>query len=223
MEVIEMTEVRITTQPAGWGVDVDPANNPTYPMRDRSCPEERGYSWERPVQQPVDIEVLHSNERPDVTAVFGTSTPPSGLSGLIRRYAFRYSESMNMHWLPLVVADRVNMVEGLLSDLGHGRLPNVFKEAGWGAQWRYDRGRLLTKVGVMALVAGAVALPFVAPRMGRRQSRATTDELLGAPLSAADVPVVTGEVEAPGFAPQTARATAGRMETTSETYPVPTG
>ncbi len=49
--------------------------------------------------QPVNVEVLHSNERPHLTAVFGTSSPPSGLSGSIRRFAFRYSESSYGHWL----------------------------------------------------------------------------------------------------------------------------
>ena len=69
----------------GWGVDADPKNDPTYPMKHRTNEEHAGYSWVRPSQQPVNIEVLHSNERPNVTAVFGTSSPPSGLSGMIRR------------------------------------------------------------------------------------------------------------------------------------------
>lgn len=59
----------------------------------------------RPEQQPVTVEVLHSNERPNITAVFGTSTPPAGLSGVIRRYAFKQRELGYGHWLPLLLAD----------------------------------------------------------------------------------------------------------------------
>src|SRR5918994_6553948 len=118
------------SQIKGWSVDADPNNDPTYPMKHRNNGEHAGYSWERPLQQPITVEVLHSNERPDVTSVFGTSTPPSGLSGVLRRIAFRYSESSYGHWLPLVLADRVGVVEGVLADLGRGRVPNVFAE--WG-------------------------------------------------------------------------------------------
>jgi len=143
----------------GWGVDADPGNDPTYPMKKR-MPEvdHAGYSWPRPDQQPIDVEVLHSNERPNVTAVFGTSTPPSGLSGMLRRFAFRYSESSYGHWLPLMLADRIGVVEGLLGDLRSGRVPNIFAELGWRAEWRHNRRDLLLRNLLRAgLVAGAVA------------------------------------------------------------------
>src|SRR5215213_7263267 len=94
------------SQIKGWGVDADP-------MKHRNDGEQAGYSWERPQQRPLTVEILHSNERPDVTAVFGTSTPPSGPSGVLRRLAFRYSESSFGQWLPLVLADRVGVVEGV--------------------------------------------------------------------------------------------------------------
>jgi hypothetical protein len=136
----------------GWGVDADPKNDPTYPMKNRDDGEHAGYSWERPQQQPITIEVLHSNERPDVTSVFGTSTPPSGLSGAIRRKAFRYSESSYGHWLPLMLADRVNVVEGVLGDLRHARVPNFFAERGWKAEWKHDRTNLVRRILVRAVL-----------------------------------------------------------------------
>jgi hypothetical protein len=136
----------------GWGVDADPKNDPTYPMKNRDDGEHAGYSWERPPQQPITVEVLHSNERPDVTSVFGTSTPPSGLSGAIRRKAFRYSESSYGHWLPLMLADRVNVVEGVLGDLRHARVPNVFAERGWKAEWKHDRTNLVRRILVRAVL-----------------------------------------------------------------------
>ena len=142
----------------GRGVDADPKNDPTYPMKNRNDGEHAGYSWERPPQQPIIVEILHSNERPNVTAVFGTSTPPSGLSGVLRRLAFGYSESSYGHWLPLVLADRVGVVEGVLGDLKHGHVPNVFAERGWKAEWKHNRTSLVRRILVgVALVSAAVA------------------------------------------------------------------
>ena len=146
------------SQIKGWGVDADPKNDPTYPMKHRNDGEHAGYSWERPSQQPITTEILHSIERPDVTSVFGTSTPPSGLSGVIRRIAFKYSESSYGHWLPLMLADRVSVVEGVLGDLKHGRVPNVFAELGWKAEWKYNRTSLVRRILVrVVLVSAAVA------------------------------------------------------------------
>lgn len=143
----------------GWGIDADPKNDPTYPMKRRNNGEHAGYSWERPTLQPQTVEVLHSNERPNVTAVFGTSTPPSGLSGMIRRFAFNYSENSYLHWLPLLLADRVNVVEGIVEDLAGGRVPNIFAEKGMKADWKHDKTGLFTKIAIAAaLTAGAVML-----------------------------------------------------------------
>ncbi|MDB5243820.1 MAG: hypothetical protein JWP57_4446 [Spirosoma sp.] len=140
----------------GWGIDADPKNDPTYPMKHRTDAEQSGYSWERPTLQPVNIEVLHSNERPNITAVFGTSTPPSGLSGQIRRYAFKYSENEYKHWLPLILADRVNVVEGIIDDFKNGKIPNIFAEKGLKAEWKYDKTAFATRVVVTALVTTLV-------------------------------------------------------------------
>jgi hypothetical protein len=148
------------SQIKGWGVDADPKNDPTYPMKNRNDGEHAGYSWERPPQQPITVEVLHSNERPDVTSVFGTSTPPSGPSGAIRRIAFRYSESSYGHWLPLMLADRVSVVEGVLSDLKYGHVPNVFAEGGWKAEWKHNRTGLLLRILVRVLLVSAAVAYF---------------------------------------------------------------
>ncbi len=148
----------------GWGLDADPQNDPTYPMKKRTNGEQAGYSWERPPQQPITIEVLHSNERPNVTAVFGTSTPPAGLSGVIRRIAFKYSESSYGHWLPLMLADRVNVVEGIVDDLKHGHVPNVFAERGWKAEWNHNRPRLVRRV-----LAGSVLISAAVAYVGNKR------------------------------------------------------
>jgi hypothetical protein len=142
----------------GWGIDADPKNDPTYPMKHRTDEEQKGYSWKRPTQQPVNMEVLHSNERPNVSAVYGTSVPPSGLSGMIRRFAFRYGEGSFAHWIPLILADRVNVVEGVVEDLLHGHIPNIPAEKGWKADWEHNRTGLLQKIAVGALITTAVVV-----------------------------------------------------------------
>lgn len=137
----------------GWGVDRDPENDPTYPMKKRTDEEIRGYSWERPDQQPVNIEVLRSVERPNIPAVFGSTLPPKGLSGALRRFAFKYSESSYGRWLPLVMADRVGEVEGIIDDLKNGHVPNLFAEHGLKSEWKYNRKNFVIKTAVTIGVA----------------------------------------------------------------------
>ncbi|KEO75790.1 hypothetical protein [Anditalea andensis] len=139
----------------GWGIDADPKNDPTYPMKNRQIAIKRGYSWNRPEQQPINQEILHSIERPNVTAVFGTSAPPSGLSGAIRRFAFTQSENSYLHWLPLILADRVNEVEGIVEDLKAGHVPNIFAEKGWKAKWKHNPEGLILNVALSTAVATA--------------------------------------------------------------------
>jgi hypothetical protein len=141
----------------GWGIDADPENEPTYPMKKWTGDDHRRLNYERPTLQPIDVEVLHSNERPNVAAVFGTVAPPSGLSGVIRRFAFRYSEGKWWHWLALIAADRVNMVEGIVDDLKGGHVPNIPAEMGMGAAWKYNK-KGLAKKALIAVAAGALVV-----------------------------------------------------------------
>ena len=80
--------------------------------------------------------MLTSIEYPRRPAVFGSTAPPSGLSGRVRRLAFRFSESRWSHWLLLMLADRINVAEGVLGDLGRGRLPDLVEEFGLKARWK---------------------------------------------------------------------------------------
>ncbi|MBX9678034.1 MAG: hypothetical protein K2X38_04660 [Gemmataceae bacterium] len=152
------------TQVPGWGVDADPKNDPTYPMKRRNDGEHAGYSWDRPTQQPATVEILHSNERPNLSAVFGTASPPVALSGMIRRLAFKYSESSYAHWLPLMLADRINEVEGVVHDLSQGRVPNFFAERGGKAQWKHSPDRMLGRLLIGAFVVSAAVGYFTAPK-----------------------------------------------------------
>jgi len=152
----------------GWGIDADPENDPTYPMRDISKDDKAGMSWQRPPKQEVTVEILQSIERNNLSAVFGTSTPPKGVSGMVRRRAFRYSESDWRHWLMLLAADRVNVVEGLVHDLGRGRMPNIPMEMGLRSELAYNRTGLVKKIAVTGVVIG---LALVARNLVSRRAR----------------------------------------------------
>jgi hypothetical protein len=158
METLKETIAKDYTHIEGWGMDADPENEPTYPMKHYTGDDHKRINWERPPLQPVNMEVLQSIERPYMTATFGTSCPPSGLSGKIRRYAFKYSENHYGHWLPLLLADRVNVVEGIIDDLKRGHIPNIFAEKGWGAEWKYNRAAFTKKLLITAAVTTGVLL-----------------------------------------------------------------
>lgn len=140
----------------GWGIDADPENEPTYPMKKYTGDDHNRLNWIRPVQQRTDVEILHSNERPGLSAVFGTPVPPSGISGAIRRYAFKYSESSYGHWLPLILADKINVIEGIIDDVKQGHIPNIFAEKGWKSEWKYNRKAFAQKALVGALLTTAL-------------------------------------------------------------------
>ena len=118
-------------------------------------------NWARPPIQPQRNEVLRSVEHPRQPAVFGTSAPPSGLSGIIRRRAFKHSESEWSHWMMLLAADRVNVVEGFVQDLGRGRIPNIPAEMGIRSEIRHNPRGFAKK---LAITASVVALAYFASR-----------------------------------------------------------
>jgi hypothetical protein len=134
----------------GWGIDADPENDPTYPMKHLTGADHERIHYQRPPQQESNVEVFHSIERPGLTAVYGTSSPPSGLSGSIRRFAYKFSEADARHWLSLLFADRVNAVEGIIDDLRKGTVPNIFAERGWTAEWKYNRPQAIRTIAFRA-------------------------------------------------------------------------
>ena len=108
-----------------------------------------------PVAQEQHVEVLVSTERPGRTPLFGTVQPPSGLSGAIRRLAFKSTENDVRHWLLLLLADRVNVVEGIGDDLAKGKVPNILAEMGIKSELKHNPAGLAKKVAIGAAVIGA--------------------------------------------------------------------
>ncbi|WP_130492279.1 hypothetical protein [Motilibacter rhizosphaerae] len=96
----------------GWGVDLDPADRPAFP---REVHQDTGAHWDFPERQEERWPRERSIEHGMLPPVFGTSCPPRGLSGAIRKYAYAtYSEGRSAHWLLLLAADRVDALEGRL-------------------------------------------------------------------------------------------------------------
>jgi hypothetical protein len=126
-------------------MDANPENEPTYPMKNYTGHDHKRLNYELPPQQSVGTEILQSTERPVLSAFFGTSVPLSVLSGATRRYSFKNSEDRYRHWIPSIMADRINFCEGLFSDVKSGYLPNLFKEHGWAVEWKCNRTRVLKK------------------------------------------------------------------------------
>lgn len=137
---------------SGWGADLAIENRPAYPKE--RMPARLDVPWDKPQRQPQTVEVLMSTEHAAMPPVFGTVVPPSGLSGSIRRAAFHLSENDIRHWLMLLLADRVNVVEGIMEDLIHGHVPNIFAEMGWKARLKHDRNGLARDILIMTAIAG---------------------------------------------------------------------
>jgi hypothetical protein len=113
----------------GWGVDLDPADRPSYPKL--QYPADTGAHWEFPDRQPETFPRERSLEHAMLTPVFGTAQPRKGIAGAIRTYAYeRFAEGRAAHWLLLVAADRVDAIESHLASFATTRPDNPITETG---------------------------------------------------------------------------------------------
>lgn len=128
----------------GWGADLDPKDRPSFPREKPGIPT--GARWDFPERQPEKWPRERSVEHAFLTPVFGTSTPPAGASGAIRKYAYaRYSEGRAAHWLLLMAADRVDAWEHHLRSLATLRPDNPITETGVLSE--FSRGGLRSRLG----------------------------------------------------------------------------
>jgi hypothetical protein len=175
VENIDRKIAKLQKDIPGWGIDADLRNNPTYPMKHTTGADHQRLNYDRYAQQAETVEILKSNERPRITYVFGTSTPPTGLSGMLRRYAFRFSEGNAGHWLTLLLADRINVVEGIIDDLKSGIVPNLIAERGWHAEWKYNRKGAIKSLAVGAAVTAALIGLMVLKKGSSRRKTISED------------------------------------------------
>jgi hypothetical protein len=114
----------------GWGVDLDPRDRPSTP-KERFDPHGSGAHWDFPERQRENWPRERSIEHKFLTPVFGTSCPPRGISGMMRKLAYRkYSEGRAAHWLLLLAADRVDVLESRVRAAATGRPDNPITETG---------------------------------------------------------------------------------------------
>src|SRR3954449_2088837 len=114
----------------GWGADLDPRERPSTPKL-QFQDDLTGARWEFPERQPEKWPRERSIEHAFVTPVFGTAQPPRGLSGVVRKYAYRrFSEGRAAHWLLLVAADRVDAWEAHLASFVTTRPDNPLTQTG---------------------------------------------------------------------------------------------
>ncbi|HLL63745.1 MAG TPA: hypothetical protein VK401_11890 [Propionibacteriaceae bacterium] len=170
----------------GWGADLDPKDRPSVP-RERFDPAASGAHWDFPDRQPENWPRERSIEHKILPPVFGTSCPPTGLSGAIRKVAYRrYSEGRAAHWLLLLAADRVDAGEAHLKSLVSLRPDNPITQTGVLSEFK--RHPIASRVGKKRadlvhqtldpiIVAGpwlaAGGLVYVGLRALRRSSRAS--------------------------------------------------
>ncbi|HEX7091692.1 MAG TPA: hypothetical protein VF192_16245 [Longimicrobiales bacterium] len=99
-----------------YGADRALEDRPGVPMEAEPAQAE-GVHWEEIPRQRARPMHLRRRGLPRLTPVFGTSVPPRGVSGIIRRIAYRIPEHYARHWMILLAADRVDVLEGRLGEL----------------------------------------------------------------------------------------------------------
>jgi hypothetical protein len=178
----------LQAQIPGWGADLNKDDRPSVPKLKFL---DTGAWWDFPERQPEKWPRERSVEHRFLTPVFGTAQPPSGVSGIMRRFAYKFSEGRALHWLILLYADRVDAAEHHIRSLVSLRPDNPITETGIKAEWtgnaiksRVGRKRVDTKhmwldpliVGAPWVVAGAVIVPLLKRRRagGRLVSRGRT-------------------------------------------------
>ena len=94
----------------GKGMDLDASRRPGVPAERK--PEPWPNARIPPTRQESDVKVFKHN-RPNKTfpPVFGTAVPPKGLSGAIRSAAYARPDHETVHWLLLLLSDRVDAWE----------------------------------------------------------------------------------------------------------------
>ena len=85
----------------------------------------------------------------------------------IQDIGYKFSEGRLARWLTLVLADRVDVVEGVIEGLSQGHIPNIPKEMGLRSELRYNRKGSLKRA---AVAVGCTALVVTVWRM-RSQRR----------------------------------------------------
>ncbi|HET9948624.1 MAG TPA: hypothetical protein VFQ22_06865 [Longimicrobiales bacterium] len=91
-----------------------PEERPGVP-REAAPEPDPGAHWNVPAPQAGAGEQLRRAGLEEPTPVMGTAQPLHGLSGALRRAAYRIPERYARHWTLLLFADRVDVLESRLA------------------------------------------------------------------------------------------------------------
>lgn len=166
LTTVERRELDLSAKIPGWGSDLEPGVRPGVPM-DKAPDLGVEVLYPEFERQIPRNKVHKSTEHAKLTPVFGNVCPPRGLSGIIRDFAYNYSEGRLVRWMLLIFADRVDMVEELLLDLSRLSIPNIPVEMGIKAALKYNRKGVAKKTTVTGL--GVLAFAAFLKIRGRRR------------------------------------------------------
>jgi hypothetical protein len=96
-------------RPHGAGADRALTTRPGVP-REREEQRDPGARWIEPVPQ-VGPDAIGRTGLAIPTPVFGTAQPARGVSGALRRAAYRIPEHRAARWMLLLAADRLDVLE----------------------------------------------------------------------------------------------------------------
>lgn len=94
----------------GWGADHSPFERPGIPQESHPPQPLASAHWLVPEQQATTEPPLVGRGLA-LTPVFSTAVPVRGLSGALRKWAYRIPDYRARRWLLLMVADRVDVLE----------------------------------------------------------------------------------------------------------------
>jgi hypothetical protein len=119
----------------GWGADLNKEDRPSVPKLKFI---DSGAWWDFPERQPEKRPRERSVEHRFLTPAFGTAQPLSGVSGVLRRFAYKFSEGRALHWLILLYADRVDAAEHHIRSMASLRPDNPITETGIKAELTHN-------------------------------------------------------------------------------------
>ncbi|HYZ89545.1 MAG TPA: hypothetical protein VE620_09640, partial [Myxococcales bacterium] len=94
-----------------YGSDLPGPSRPGVPMETQPRPLTPTVHWRDPERQPPNPRVTKRRELTQLTPVYSSALPPRGISGVLRRAAYRIPESHPQHFMLLMLADRVDVLE----------------------------------------------------------------------------------------------------------------
>jgi hypothetical protein len=94
----------------GWGADKNPKDRPGVPQE--TAPEPLTHT-NTMVRQQTDEPAPFVGPNRFLTPVYSTALPARGLSGLMRRAAYKMPDYKPQRWMLLLAADRVDVIEHL--------------------------------------------------------------------------------------------------------------